>query len=47
MSNGVTAVKGAWSKAEGVYRSEAETLDGRGNRVAKLTVGEGSMPGDV
>ena len=41
VSNEATAVKGAWSRAEGVHRSEAETLDGRGSGVARLAVGEG------
>jgi len=41
VSNRATAVKGAWSEAEGVYRSEAETLDGRGSGVARLAVGGG------
>jgi hypothetical protein len=41
VSNGATAVKGAWSEAEGVHRSEAETLDGRGSGVARLAVGGG------
>ena len=41
VSNGATAVKGAWSEAEGVYRSEAGTLDGRGSGVARLAVGGG------
>jgi hypothetical protein len=41
VSNGATAVKGAWSEAEGVHRSGAETLDGRGSGVARLVVGGG------
>jgi len=41
VSNGATAVKGVWSEAEGVHRSEAETLDGRGSGVARLAVGGG------
>ena len=32
VSNGATAVKGAWNEVEGVYRSEAETLDGERER---------------
>ena len=43
VSNGATAVKGAWSGAEGVYRSEAETLDGKGSGVARLFVGSGRL----
>ena len=43
VSNGATAVKGAWSEAEGVYRSGAETLDGRGSGVARLFVGSGRL----
>src|SRR5262245_17961496 len=43
VSNGATAVKGAWSGAEGVHRSEAETLDGRGSGVARLAVGGGEV----
>ena len=43
VSNGATAVKGAWSEAEGVHRSEAETLDGRGSGVARLLVGSGRL----
>jgi hypothetical protein len=41
MSNGATAVKGAWSGAAGVHRSEAETLDRRGSGVAMLWGGDG------
>src|SRR5712691_5844434 len=37
-SNGATAVKGAWSEAEGVHRSGAETLDGRASGVAPREV---------
>ena len=44
VSNGATAVKGAWSEAEGVHRSEAETLDGKGSGVARLAVGGGERP---
>jgi hypothetical protein len=43
VSNGATAVKGAWSEAEGVHRSEAETLDGKGSGVARLFVGSGRL----
>ena len=46
MSNGATAVKGAWSEAEGVQRSGAETLDGIGSEVARLFVGGGKVMGE-